>query len=99
MLEYTTVGNSRPSLGMLVHHTDADREYAARRSTKVASPAPARAGSTVGCGRGRVIRWPAAAGRVFSTPTGRHASCTAAKLEQPRADTGEKLAARRRRPI
>lgn len=28
MFEYTTVANSRPSLGVLVHHTDADREYA-----------------------------------------------------------------------
>ena len=28
MLEYTTVGNPRPSLGLLVHHTDAEREYA-----------------------------------------------------------------------
>jgi phosphoserine phosphatase len=28
MLEYTTIGNSRPSLGVLVHHTDAEREYA-----------------------------------------------------------------------
>ena len=28
MLEYTTIGNPLPSLGLLVHHTDADREYA-----------------------------------------------------------------------
>lgn len=28
MLRYVTVGNPRPSLGVLVHHTDADREYA-----------------------------------------------------------------------
>lgn len=28
MLEYTTVGNPRPALGMIVHHTDAEREYA-----------------------------------------------------------------------
>lgn len=28
MLEYTTIGNPHPSFGMLVHHTDADREYA-----------------------------------------------------------------------
>jgi phosphoglycolate phosphatase-like HAD superfamily hydrolase len=28
MLEYTTIGNPRPSLGLLVHHNDADREYA-----------------------------------------------------------------------
>ncbi len=28
MLEYTTMGNPRPSFGLLVHHTDADREYA-----------------------------------------------------------------------
>jgi phosphoserine phosphatase len=28
MLEYTTIGNPRPSLGVLIHHTDAEREYA-----------------------------------------------------------------------
>jgi phosphoglycolate phosphatase-like HAD superfamily hydrolase len=28
MLEYTTIDNSRPSLGLIVHHTDAKREYA-----------------------------------------------------------------------
>jgi hypothetical protein len=28
MLEYTTINNPRPSLGMIIHHTDADREYA-----------------------------------------------------------------------
>lgn len=28
MLEYTTLGNELPSLGLLVHHTDAEREYA-----------------------------------------------------------------------
>lgn len=28
MLEYTTVGNHRPSFGLIIHHTDADREYA-----------------------------------------------------------------------
>ncbi|MEM8680458.1 MAG: META domain-containing protein [Planctomycetota bacterium] len=28
MLEYTTIDNPRPSLGMIVHHTDGDREYA-----------------------------------------------------------------------
>ena len=27
MLEYTTIGNPLPSLGLLVHHTDGDREY------------------------------------------------------------------------
>jgi phosphoglycolate phosphatase-like HAD superfamily hydrolase len=27
MLEYTTIGNPLPSLGLLVHHTDAEREY------------------------------------------------------------------------
>jgi phosphoserine phosphatase len=27
MLEYTTIGNARPSFGLLVHHTDAAREY------------------------------------------------------------------------
>lgn len=28
MLQYTTLNNPRPSLGLIVHHTDADREYA-----------------------------------------------------------------------
>lgn len=28
MLQYTTIGNPRPALGVIVHHTDADREYA-----------------------------------------------------------------------
>lgn len=28
MLQYTTIGNSRPSFGLIVHHTDANREYA-----------------------------------------------------------------------
>ncbi len=28
MLEYTTMDNPRPSFGLLVHHTDAEREYA-----------------------------------------------------------------------
>ncbi|MFM9033063.1 MAG: HAD family hydrolase [Mycobacterium sp.] len=27
MLEYTTIDNPRPSLGVLIHHTDGDREY------------------------------------------------------------------------
>jgi phosphoglycolate phosphatase-like HAD superfamily hydrolase len=28
MLEYTTIGNPHPSFGLIVHHTDAEREYA-----------------------------------------------------------------------
>jgi hypothetical protein len=28
MLQYTTIANPRPSLGLLVHHTDGEREYA-----------------------------------------------------------------------
>lgn len=28
MLEFTTINNPRPSLGMIIHHTDASREYA-----------------------------------------------------------------------
>jgi heat shock protein HslJ/phosphoglycolate phosphatase-like HAD superfamily hydrolase len=28
MLEYTTIGNPRPSFGLLVHHTDSQREFA-----------------------------------------------------------------------
>ena len=28
MLEYTTIGNPHPAFGLIVHHTDAEREYA-----------------------------------------------------------------------
>lgn len=28
MIEYTTINNPRPSFGLIVHHTDAEREYA-----------------------------------------------------------------------
>ncbi len=28
MLEYTTIDNPRPSFGLIIHHTDAEREYA-----------------------------------------------------------------------
>ena len=28
MLQYTTIANPLPSFGLIVHHTDADREYA-----------------------------------------------------------------------
>ena len=28
MLQYTTVNNPRPSLGVILHHTDGTREYA-----------------------------------------------------------------------
>ena len=28
MLQYTTIGNPRPSFGLIVHHTDAEREFA-----------------------------------------------------------------------
>jgi hypothetical protein len=28
MLQYTTLANPYPSLGLLIHHTDAEREYA-----------------------------------------------------------------------
>jgi hypothetical protein len=28
MLQYTAIGNPRPTLGVIIHHTDADREYA-----------------------------------------------------------------------
>jgi hypothetical protein len=34
MLEYTTIGNPRPGFGLLVHHTDAGREYAYDAKTK-----------------------------------------------------------------
>jgi hypothetical protein len=27
MLEYTTISNPRPSFGMLIRHTDSEREY------------------------------------------------------------------------
>lgn len=34
MLQYTTIANARPSLGLIVHHTDAEREYAYDAETK-----------------------------------------------------------------
>ena len=34
MLEYTTINNPYPSFGLIVHHTDADREYAYDSSPK-----------------------------------------------------------------
>lgn len=34
MLQYTTIGNPRPSFGLIVHHTDAGREYAYDKTPK-----------------------------------------------------------------
>ena len=34
MLQYTTINNPRPSFGLIVHHTDAQREYAYDAKTK-----------------------------------------------------------------
>ena len=34
MLQWTTLGGGRPRLGMIVHHTDAEREYAYDRDTE-----------------------------------------------------------------
>jgi 2'-5' RNA ligase len=34
MLQYTTINNPRPSFGLIVHHTDAEREYAYDANTK-----------------------------------------------------------------
>jgi len=34
MLQYTTIDNPRPSFGLIVHHTDGDREYAYDAETK-----------------------------------------------------------------
>jgi phosphoserine phosphatase len=34
MLQYTTINNPRPSLGLIVHHTDSEREYAYDCETK-----------------------------------------------------------------
>ena len=34
MLQYTTINNPRPSLGVIIHHTDAEREYAYDKTTK-----------------------------------------------------------------
>jgi phosphoglycolate phosphatase-like HAD superfamily hydrolase len=34
MLEYTTINNPYPSLGLIVHHTDAEREYAYDKDAK-----------------------------------------------------------------
>jgi hypothetical protein len=34
MLQYTTINNPRPSFGLIVHHTDSEREYAYDATTK-----------------------------------------------------------------
>lgn len=34
MLQYTTINNPRPSFGLIVHHTDSEREYAYDAKTK-----------------------------------------------------------------
>jgi len=34
MLQYTTINNPHPSLGLIVHHTDGEREYAYDAKTK-----------------------------------------------------------------
>ena len=34
MLQYTTINNPRPSFGLIVHHTDSEREYAYDAETK-----------------------------------------------------------------
>jgi len=34
MLQYTTINNPRPALGLIVHHTDSEREYAYDARTK-----------------------------------------------------------------
>jgi phosphoglycolate phosphatase-like HAD superfamily hydrolase len=34
MLEYTTIDNPRPSLGVIIHHTDGEREYAYDQDAK-----------------------------------------------------------------
>jgi len=34
MLQYTTINNPRPSFGLIVHHTDAEREYAYDAETR-----------------------------------------------------------------
>ena len=34
MLQYTTINNPRPSFGLIVHHTDSEREYAYDAQTK-----------------------------------------------------------------
>ncbi|MSR57239.1 MAG: hypothetical protein EXS05_06175 [Planctomycetaceae bacterium] len=36
MLQYTTINNPRPSFGLIVHHTDAEREYAYGREAGLA---------------------------------------------------------------
>ena len=34
MIEYTTISNPHPSFGLIVHHTDSEREYAYDVETK-----------------------------------------------------------------
>jgi hypothetical protein len=38
MLEYTTIQNPYPTLGMIIHHTDGDREYAYDLKSHIAVP-------------------------------------------------------------
>jgi len=54
MLQYTTIHNPRPSFGMIVHHTDAEREYAydanprsSGKLVKALEEAPARGWTVV----------------------------------------------------
>lgn len=41
MLQYTTINNTRPSFGLIVHHTDSEREYAYDREAGLARLAKA----------------------------------------------------------
>ena len=54
MLQYTTISNPRPSFGLIVHHTDAEREYAydakpksSGKLVEALTEAPARGWSVV----------------------------------------------------
>ena len=81
MLEYTTIGNPNPSLGLIVQHTDADREYAydanpksSGKLTTALSEAAQRGWTVVDMARdwNRVfIEWGAVQGSAIAKPTGR----------------------------
>jgi len=71
MLQYTTVGNPRPSLGVVIHHTDANREYAYDAHPKGTGrlrggPPPRLAGSRHQAGLGPSLRRRAGIERSFA---------------------------------
>ncbi len=64
MLQYTTITNPRPSIGLIVHHTDNEREYADDAKTK-------RTGGPPIIKRSRATCWHHISSRRTSCRTGR----------------------------